>query len=37
MDHAHVEVNGIRLHYATAGRGPLILFVHGFPDDRDRK
>ena len=32
MEHAYVEVNGIRLHYVTAGRGPLILFVHGFPE-----
>jgi len=32
MDHAEVEVNGIRLHYVTVGRGPLILFVHGFPE-----
>lgn len=22
---------GVRLHYAIAGRGPLVLFVHGFP------
>jgi pimeloyl-ACP methyl ester carboxylesterase len=32
MDHAFVEVNGIRLHYVSVGRGPLILFVHGFPE-----
>lgn len=24
--------NGMRLHYARAGEGPLILFVHGFPE-----
>ena len=24
--------NGIRLHYAAAGSGPLILFLHGFPE-----
>jgi pimeloyl-ACP methyl ester carboxylesterase len=24
--------NGIRLHYASAGSGPLMLFVHGFPE-----
>jgi epoxide hydrolase 4 len=22
---------GVRLHYAIAGKGPLVLFVHGFP------
>ena len=32
MDHAYAEVNGIRLHYVTEGRGPLVLFVHGFPE-----
>src|SRR2546425_2521063 len=32
MDHAYAELNGIRLHYVTVGRGPLILFVHGFPE-----
>jgi epoxide hydrolase 4 len=25
-------VNGVRLHYVTAGKGPLILFLHGFPE-----
>ncbi len=27
-----VEANGVRLHCVTAGEGPLILFVHGFPE-----
>jgi len=30
--HDFAEVNGVRLHYASAGDGPLILFVHGFPE-----
>jgi len=30
-DH-YAEVNGVRLHYVTAGRGPLIIFLHGFPE-----
>jgi epoxide hydrolase 4 len=25
-------VNGIRMHYATAGSGKLVLFLHGFPE-----
>jgi pimeloyl-ACP methyl ester carboxylesterase len=29
--HESVEVNGVELHYAHAGDGPLILFLHGFP------
>jgi epoxide hydrolase 4 len=30
--HAYAELNGVRLHYVTAGEGKLILFVHGFPE-----
>jgi epoxide hydrolase 4 len=28
----YTNVNGVRLHYATSGTGPLILFLHGFPE-----
>lgn len=28
----YVHVNGLRLHVVTAGKGPLILFLHGFPE-----
>src|SRR3954454_12591182 len=31
VDHHHAEVNGVRLHYARAGSGPLIVLLHGFP------
>jgi pimeloyl-ACP methyl ester carboxylesterase len=24
-------VNGVRLHYASVGQGPLVLFLHGYP------
>ena len=27
----YAEVNGVRLHYASVGQGPLILFLHGYP------
>jgi pimeloyl-ACP methyl ester carboxylesterase len=27
-----IETNGVRLHYVTQGSGPLMLFLHGFPD-----
>jgi pimeloyl-ACP methyl ester carboxylesterase len=30
--HAEARVNGVRLHYAAAGAGPLVLFLHGFPE-----
>lgn len=32
LKHEYTKVNGIRLHYVTAGSGRLILFVHGFPE-----
>ncbi|MEE4264707.1 MAG: alpha/beta hydrolase [Desulfobacteraceae bacterium] len=28
----YAAVNGIRLHYVSAGQGKLIMFVHGFPE-----
>jgi len=31
-DHYADLPNGMRLHYVAAGDGPLILFVHGFPE-----
>ncbi|MFJ2767092.1 alpha/beta fold hydrolase [Streptomyces sp. NPDC087300] len=30
--HHTVEVNGIRLHVAEEGEGPLVLLLHGFPE-----
>lgn len=32
LKHDYADVNGIRLHYATAGQGKLIMFAHGFPE-----
>ena len=32
IQHKYADVNGVRLHYAQAGKGPLILFLHGFPE-----
>jgi epoxide hydrolase 4 len=32
MKHEYAQVNGVRLHYVTAGKGPLIVFLHGFPE-----
>src|SRR5690242_9172004 len=28
-----VEANGLTFHYLEAGRGPLVLCLHGFPDN----
>jgi len=32
LKHETVEASGIRLHVAHAGDGPLMLFLHGFPE-----
>jgi pimeloyl-ACP methyl ester carboxylesterase len=32
VKHSHVDVNGIRMHIAEAGEGPLVLLLHGFPE-----
>jgi epoxide hydrolase 4 len=30
--HQYAEVNQVKLHYVEQGKGPLILFLHGFPE-----
>jgi pimeloyl-ACP methyl ester carboxylesterase len=30
--HGFAEVNGVRLHYAEMGSGPLVVLLHGFPE-----
>ena len=32
MQHNYLEANGVRLHYVSEGDGPLMLFLHGFPE-----
>jgi pimeloyl-ACP methyl ester carboxylesterase len=32
VTHGYADSNGTKIHYATLGSGPLIVFVHGFPD-----
>ena len=32
ISHEYADVNGIRLHYARTGSGPLMVFLHGFPE-----
>lgn len=32
ISHRTVQTNGIRLHIAEAGRGPLVLLLHGWPE-----
>lgn len=32
VEHRFVETNGVRLHCAIAGQGPLVVLIHGFPE-----
>jgi pimeloyl-ACP methyl ester carboxylesterase len=32
LAHEVIAVNGVRLHVVTAGEGPLVLLLHGFPE-----
>jgi pimeloyl-ACP methyl ester carboxylesterase len=32
VSHRTIEANGIRLHLAEAGSGPLVILCHGFPE-----
>ena len=32
ITHRTIETNGIRMHVAEAGRGPLVVMCHGFPE-----
>jgi pimeloyl-ACP methyl ester carboxylesterase len=32
VQHRHLETNGIRLHVAEQGEGPMVVLCHGFPE-----
>ncbi|MEU7866470.1 alpha/beta hydrolase [Dactylosporangium sp. NPDC049140] len=32
VQHHRAETNGVRLHYVTAGHGPVVLGLHGWPE-----
>jgi pimeloyl-ACP methyl ester carboxylesterase len=32
VQHGYANNNGVKIHYATLGAGPLIVMIHGFPD-----
>ena len=32
VTHGHATNNGVRIHYAQLGQGPLVVMIHGFPD-----
>lgn len=32
VEHGYVDSNGVNIHYASIGEGPLVVMIHGFPD-----
>ena len=32
LEHGFADSNGVKIHYVTAGEGPLVVMIHGFPD-----
>ncbi len=32
VDHRYADSDGVRIHYAVTGEGPLVVMIHGFPD-----
>lgn len=32
VEHGFADSDGVRIHYATVGEGPLLIMIHGFPD-----
>ena len=32
VEHHYADNEGVRIHYATLGTGPLVVMLHGFPD-----
>ena len=31
-EHGYADNNGVEIHYASVGEGPLVIMIHGFPD-----
>ena len=32
VEHGYADNDGVRIHYAAIGEGPLVVMIHGFPD-----
>jgi len=32
VEHGYADNHGVKIHYASLGKGPLMVMIHGFPD-----
>ncbi len=32
VEHGYADSDGVKIHYAAIGEGPLVVMIHGFPD-----
>ena len=32
VTHGYADSSGVKIHYASLGKGPLVVMIHGFPD-----
>jgi len=32
VTHGYADSDGVKIHYASTGKGPLVVMIHGFPD-----
>ena len=32
VEHGYANSSGVKIHYASLGKGPLVIMIHGFPD-----
>jgi pimeloyl-ACP methyl ester carboxylesterase len=32
VEHGYADSDGVKTHYASLGKGPLVVMIHGFPD-----
>ena len=32
VEHRYADSDGVKIHYAIVGSGPLVVMIHGFPD-----
>ncbi len=32
VEHGYADSNGVKIHFASIGEGPLVVMIHGFPD-----